>query len=97
MGWERLPKPGTTLGPCTSACAHRDCALTRAMAAQRCTECGEPIGYDRPFCVADGETPAPSAPSGDASSARDTGWSAGSVGRPLAPLAHHACLVARTE
>jgi hypothetical protein len=21
------------------------------MAAQRCTECGEPIGYDRPFCV----------------------------------------------
>ncbi len=100
MAWQILPKPGTATGPCKTACAHRDCALTRAMAAQRCTECtecGKPIGYGRPFCFAD--------PVDDADHVHELavhcgGMTGASVERSLAPLAHHACLLpkaSRTE
>ena len=44
-----LAAPGTEYGPCDSECRHTDCALTRAMADDLCTICGEPIGYDIRF------------------------------------------------
>jgi hypothetical protein len=40
-----LARPGTTTGPCKVACAHRDCAETRGMAATLCADCQKPIGY----------------------------------------------------
>jgi len=49
-----LPKPGKVvdgeeIGPCVEPCQHKDCALTRAMAAAICPKCGKPIGYETPF------------------------------------------------
>lgn len=44
-----LPKPGSKLGPCKTECKHRDCAQSRAMAAEACRFCGKPIGYDDGF------------------------------------------------
>jgi len=49
MGYGHLPSPGTKYGPCTGACEHRDCALTRSQAASACPHCGKPIGYDVAF------------------------------------------------
>ena len=46
MAAERLDAPGTELGPCTKECRHRDCALSRSMAAEKCMHCGRPIGFD---------------------------------------------------
>jgi len=44
-----LSKPGTTAGPCSTPCEHRDCALTRKMAEVVCRHCATPIGYDRNY------------------------------------------------
>lgn len=44
-----LPRPGSKLGPCKSACVHRDCGETRMMAEEMCRICRKPIGYDRLF------------------------------------------------
>jgi hypothetical protein len=48
-----LPTLGSTYGPCEEVCQHTDCAATRTQAASLCTDCGEPIGYDRRFYQAD--------------------------------------------
>ena len=44
-----LQRPGSRYGPCESECSHRDCALTRRMAAFACVLCDEPIGYNSRF------------------------------------------------
>lgn len=44
-----LSAPGSEYGPCESECWHRDCSLTRDMAAAVCSHCGESIGYDTRF------------------------------------------------
>ena len=49
MAAGRLPRPGTTYGPCVETCEHRDCAATRRDAEKSCTICDEPISYDRGF------------------------------------------------
>lgn len=49
MAAESLPTPGTKHGPCANACAHRDCAATRQLAATKCIYCRRPIGFDKPF------------------------------------------------
>jgi len=40
-----LPEPGSDFGPCATACAHTDCAVTRRTAEEACRYCGKPIGY----------------------------------------------------
>jgi len=40
-----LPAPGTKVGPCKTACKHRDCAQTKAEAASLCPFCEKAIGY----------------------------------------------------
>jgi len=40
-----LSAPGTRVGPCKTACKHRDCAQTKADAAAFCVFCGKAIGY----------------------------------------------------
>ena len=40
-----LAEIGTEYGPCKEECKHRDCDLTRRMAAAHCAICGKPIGY----------------------------------------------------
>lgn len=54
MAYYTLPSPGKVvngeeIGPCVGACEHKDCAQTRAQAAQSCLVCGEAIGYETPF------------------------------------------------
>ncbi len=49
MAASSLPEPGSELGPCLPSCKHVDCAATRAMAADRCPYCRQPIGYGRRF------------------------------------------------
>lgn len=44
-----LPEPGTKYGPCTTGCAHRDCAANRRTAEFECRICKKAIGYDRAF------------------------------------------------
>lgn len=44
-----LSEPGTEYGPCAGACAHRDCAELRKVAAAACHWCDEPIGYDKRY------------------------------------------------
>jgi hypothetical protein len=44
-----LPTPGSKFGPCVTACAHRDCAETRKMAAAICEYCNGPIAYETRF------------------------------------------------
>ena len=55
-----LPKPGTTYGPCVPDCLHRDCAITRTMAARICHFCTYFIGYDTRF-YSDPDDPNPNA------------------------------------
>lgn len=43
------PRTGIELGPCVDACKHTDCAENRRIAAAPCTECQEPIGYERRY------------------------------------------------
>lgn len=43
-----LPRPGTKLGPCEPECQHKDCAITRRMAAETCRFCQKPISSE-PF------------------------------------------------
>ncbi len=50
-----IPAPGTKHGPCAEPCQHKDCALTRFMAASFCVKCSKAIGYDRPFYKLDEE------------------------------------------
>jgi|SRR3954464_2363526 len=51
-----LPGIGTATGPCENEqCEHLICVTTREMAAMKCTECGEPIGYDTPFFQGQGD------------------------------------------
>jgi hypothetical protein len=40
-----LQKPGSKLGPCKTACKHRDCSQTKGEAAAPCRLCQKPIGY----------------------------------------------------
>ncbi len=49
MASSRLPAPGTDLGPCHRGCSHRDCSVTRDMAAVEGFHCDEPIGYERNY------------------------------------------------
>lgn len=49
MAAGRLPEPGTQFGPCADPCAHIDCGVTRADAAQDCPLCHKPIGYEVRF------------------------------------------------
>lgn len=49
MAWAIIPAPGTRLGPCLDACAHRDCARSRADAAHPCCHCQAPIGYETKY------------------------------------------------
>lgn len=51
-----IPKPGTVFGPCETPCQHRDCAVTRSMAAALCTTCNEPIGYEARFYLDDADS-----------------------------------------
>lgn len=45
-----LASPGLPGGPCLDEnCGHADCAVNRALAARKCSYCGEPIGYEREF------------------------------------------------
>ncbi len=48
---EILPVPGGDVAPYTTcaACDHAGCVKDRALAAQPCAVCGEPIGYNRRF------------------------------------------------
>lgn len=56
MGWIMIPAPGQKYGPCTTECAHRDCAANRKDAARVCRLCGKPIGYDSK-CFRDSDHP----------------------------------------
>ena len=49
MGGLRIAPPGSWAGPCETPCAHTDCAETRTLAAEVCSLCDGPIGYDTPF------------------------------------------------
>jgi len=40
---------GEEIGPCTTVCDHRDCALTRSHAKASCAMCGNEIGYETAF------------------------------------------------
>ena len=44
-----LQGPGKKLGPCRSACKHRDCVETREQAASPCRFCQKAIGYETRF------------------------------------------------
>lgn len=44
-----LPAPGSKVGPCKTDCNHRDCAITRCMAAAPCLCCRRPIGFECAF------------------------------------------------
>lgn len=44
-----LPAIGTKYGPCKEPCEHRDCAMTRKMAAMTCHHCDKVIGYETLF------------------------------------------------
>lgn len=53
-----LPEPGKVvrgreIGPCITACNHRDCAATRQQAATECYHCLRPIGYGVRFYFED--------------------------------------------
>jgi hypothetical protein len=54
MAASMIPAPGSELGPCES-CEHRDCALSRSMAAAECAICHREIGYETRF-YREGET-----------------------------------------
>ena len=46
-----LPTPGKMdngemIGPCLEECIHIDCVMTKKMAASKCANCGEVIGYE---------------------------------------------------
>ena len=49
MATGRIDRPGIGHGPCDPVCSHLDCAALRRIAETNCTDCGEPIGYDRRF------------------------------------------------
>lgn len=44
-----LPEPGSQRGPCAAECKHIDCGVTRRMAAEVCSYCSRPIGYETRF------------------------------------------------
>jgi hypothetical protein len=57
MAASYLPEPGkvvrgTEIGPCVSACDHKDCMLTRQQSRACCAICGEEIGYETAFYTA---------------------------------------------
>ncbi len=47
-----IPEPGTGGVPCKRKCEHLDCEESRQMAARVCSQCGEEIGYNRDFMIA---------------------------------------------
>lgn len=49
MSGVALASPGTFAGPCAGPCEHTDCAGVRALAAEHCYVCHEPLGYERMF------------------------------------------------
>jgi hypothetical protein len=49
--FEVVPEPGAPFGPCRGACNHPECEEHRFIAALRCVDCGEPIGYGRRFYI----------------------------------------------
>ena len=49
-----IPPPGSKYGPCLETCEHRDCRLTRDMAATVCSFCSDAIGYETRFYRHDG-------------------------------------------
>lgn len=55
-----LPKPGAKFGPCKVACAHRDCAEMRFIAACVCRFCDTAIGYGVRFYLDPTAAPATS-------------------------------------
>lgn len=55
MAWIVLQKPGSKAGPCHDPCGHKDCTETRRDAEAPCAVCGKPIGFERPFLVAEGK------------------------------------------
>jgi hypothetical protein len=50
MAYGILSKPGTSNGPCETACQHTDCKQTRDMSERICAYCETPIGYERQIC-----------------------------------------------
>lgn len=46
MAAATMGAPGTDFGPCAGDCEHTDCAIMRSRAAEPCTMCGKPIGYE---------------------------------------------------
>jgi hypothetical protein len=52
-----LSSPGTEFGPCADPCQHKDCAATRLTSVSFCVICGEQIGYETRYYMADGGTP----------------------------------------
>lgn len=49
-----MPAPGTFGGPCSATCTeHVECRRSRSMAREACRDCGQPIGYETPFKMAD--------------------------------------------
>lgn len=49
MAAERLPFPGTKLGPCATPCNHKDCKETEKMSEMICSHCKKAIGYEVRF------------------------------------------------
>lgn len=45
--WYWAHKPGHHRGPCEEPCEHGNCLSAHAVAASRCSRCGERIGYER--------------------------------------------------
>lgn len=56
IGAEKIPRPGTSHGPCARPCTHPMCVQMRAVAEAPCNICFRPIGYDTLHSWADETT-----------------------------------------